>query len=401
MSDDRSPDSDASERTGATSRRTFLRRAGGVALGLSLVPLSACEQNTVQALGTQEAGGGTPFLTPVPDFYVVNGGESSVDNWPGIPDIDPTTWSLTVGGLVDRELELSFQDLQNADGAVTILKTMRCVLNPEAQIPGFVGTALWTGVPLRRVLEQAGIDRTRTRRLRLFARDGFNNNLRMERVYGPQARPGPILAYRMNGQPIPEENGFPVRVIAPRQYGFKSVKWIERIEATADDSVFGQYQNAPPTMWDDNAFMRVSSKVTEPSNIRTAPIPAGDVQIGGYALAGAFDLEIGQRAIERVEVAVDDEGFQPADVLSRESVFDAAPENLQSALMQSLQWSDSDYTYPFAGVWAFWQRTIRLDPGRHTIRVRATDGLGNTQPARDDRIEDGNTGVFEIDVTAR
>jgi DMSO/TMAO reductase YedYZ molybdopterin-dependent catalytic subunit len=372
----------------STSRRTFLRRAGGMTLGLALTPLMGCESNLVQTQGT---GVRLPFLTPVPDFYVINGGQDAVENWPGVPDIARSSWSLSIDGLVDRPVELSFQELRDAAREVTVLKTMRCVVDTP-NIPGLASTALWTGVPLRAVLDQAGIDRDTTRRLRVFARDGFNNNLRLDQVYGPQAQPGPLLAYRMNGQPLPPDHGFPVRLIAPRLYGFKNVKWVDRIEATDQvvEGGFGQYQQR--LGYTDDAAIRVTSKVSDP--LRQQTVPAGDLRVRGYALSGPD-------GVERVEVAVDDGAYREVSIRSRQSILDEVPDELRASLQRAQQWANEDtFTYPFPGVWALWEDTIQLAPGDHVIRVRATDRAGNTQPPVDDNRFDGDNAIFQVRITA-
>lgn len=361
---------------------------GRLAIGFSLVPLAACEVNTVTPLGRGQT---LPFQTPIPDFYVINGGRDAVEGWPGVPSLSRADWTLTVDGLVDRPLSLSFDDLTSADvPEVSVLMTMRCVSDPSPNVQPddllFVGTAIWSGVRLRDVLEEAGIDREATNRLHLFAEDGYNNNLPLRRIYGPDAAPGPILAYRMNGEPLPEEHGFPVRVIAPGLYGYKNVKWLSRIEATTDDSVFGQYQRRLGFV--DDADVRVTSRVADPFQGTT--VPAGEaLRMQGYALSG-------YAGVETVEVAVDDGPFRPAAIQSRDAVADGYPD-----VQQTVQWQEtSRFTYPFPGVWAIWTREVTLSRGTHVLRVRATDRAGNRQPPTDDDPTDGSNSVLQIEVTA-
>ncbi|MFB6229683.1 MAG: molybdopterin-dependent oxidoreductase [Salinibacter sp.] len=369
------------------TRRTFLRHAGGALVGLTLAPLAACERNEVMTL---QQGQSLPFKTPVPDFYVINGGREAVDGWPGVPDLSRSDWTLEVEGLVDRSLTLSYSDLTEAEDLpeVSLLKTMRCVSDPTPTVLPenllYAGTAVWTGVPLRAVLQRAGIDREKTNRLRLYAEDGYNNNLPIGRVYGPDVKTGPILAYRMNGQVLPRDHGFPVRVVAPRLYGYKNVKWLARIEATDNDSVFGQYQNRLGFV--DDADVRATSRVSDP--LPGNEVPAGDVRVEGYALSG-------YAGVDRVDVAVDDGPFRPASIQSRESVAEANPD-----VQGTRQWQDrSSFEYPFAGVWALWSTTVTLSQGQRTIRVRTTDRAGNQQPPTDPDPNDGSNAIAEVEVT--
>lgn len=368
------------------SRRTFLRYAGGALIGLTLTPLAACERNEVTTL---QQGRTLPFRTPTSDFYVINGGQDAIEDWPGVPDLRSSDWSLEVDGLVDQSLTLSYSDLTEGDlPEVSLLKTMRCVSDPTPTVvPNdllYAGTAVWTGVPLRAVLERAGIDRETTNRLRLYAEDGYNNNLPIGRIYGPEVDTGPILAYRMNGDALPRDHGFPVRIVAPRLYGFKNVKWLTRIEATDNDSVFGQYQNRLGFV--DDADIRVTSRISAP--LSGNEVATGDVQVEGYALSG-------YAGVDRVDVAVDDGPFRRASIQDRESIAEAYPD-----VQGTQQWGDSSSEYPFPGVWALWSTTITLSQGQHTIRVRTTDRMGNQQPPTDDNPKDGSSAIAEVQVTA-
>jgi DMSO/TMAO reductase YedYZ molybdopterin-dependent catalytic subunit len=172
------------------TRRRFLkkalRNAGGAAVGLSILPLAACEMNSFEptASGTQ-----IPFLTPLapPDpndrFYEQYGANGTVVDWPGIQSLSQADWRLRIDGLVGTPLTLTYEDVMAEAGqAVSTLHTMRCIKD-ESFVPGLIGTTVWTGIPLRIFLERAGIDRARARRLRFYGTDGFTNNLALDQVY--------------------------------------------------------------------------------------------------------------------------------------------------------------------------------------------------------------------------
>lgn len=371
----------------APSRRVFLRQAGGAVLGLALVPLAGCESNLVAPL---VEGTAIPFLTPVegavgaPPFFVQYGAAASVNNWGGVPALTQASWTLRIDGLVSNPLTLTYADLEAAAGeAVTVLKTMRCIIDATS-VPGLVGTATWTGVPLRLFLDRAGVDRTRTKRLRLYGHDGFTNNLKLAEVY--DAAPGlaePLLVTHMNGAPLTPEHGFPVRLLVPGKYGYKNLKWLARVEATASDAVFGSYQEVLGYV--DDGDVRVVNKVTNP--VRNATLPAGAVQVFGYALSGFA-------GIAQVEASIDGGAFAPVRLVPLNEIVVAAPEVRQT--LQLLQ--PARFSYPFRDVWALWSFDWMATPGPHTLRVRATDRAGHTQPDRDADPTDGTNPVFEVRV---
>ena len=365
------------------SRRMFLRQAAGAAIGMTLVPLTGCEDNLVEPL---VEGTDIPFLTDNDSFFVQFGANGSVPDWPGVPTIAQTSWSVAIDGLVANPLAVTFQDLIDEQSqSLTVLKTIRCIIDGNF-IPGLIGNAVWTGVPLRIFLDRAGIDLGRTRRLRIHATDGFTNNLTIDQIYGdrPADTFEPLLVYQMNGQPLTPDHGFPVRLLVNEHYGYKNVKWVERIEATDDDTVFGSYQQQLGYI--DDGVIRVTNKVTNPLTNQT--VAAGPFKVFGYALSG-------YAGIERVEVSIDDSPFQEARIVPLTEVLGANP-----ALRTSLQVQDPQrFTYPYRGVWALWEFDWNASPGNHTFLVRAIDWAGNVQPAEDFEYRDGSNPYFRVDVT--
>lgn len=370
------------------SRRTFVVRLGTAALGIALAPMVGCETNSVAPF---VEGTDIPFLTPLTDpnpdraFFVQYGADGTVENWAGPRQIARDTWGLTVDGLVATPRTFSYSDLLRFAGdAVRIVSTLRCIVD-STFVPGLIGTTLFTGIPLRLVLEAAGVDAA-ARRIRIYGADGFTNNLRVLEAMGPFAaeQVEPLLVYQMNDAPLTPDHGFPVRLLVPGQYGYKSVKWITRLEATADDSAFGSYQQA--LGYTDDGRVQVVNKATNP--LRNAQLSAGPVAIFGYALSG-------MAGIERVEVSIDDAPFAAATLVDLAEVLSSNP-TLRSTLQVD---NASSFTYPFRGVWALWQYPWTATAGTHTIRIRAIDRAGNTQPEIDEVVEDGENPVFRISVT--
>ena len=369
-----------------TGRRAFLRQAGGALVGLAFVPLVGCDENVVRP---RLEGGATPFLTP-PEvapaeggFYVENGAEGAVPGWT-MPDLDPATWSLRIDGLVATPLVLTAADLAaEADAAVTVLKTMRCITDTN-EFPGLTGTTLWRGLPLRRFLDRAGLDRQAARRLRLYAADGFTNNLRLDAIYRdfPAGVYEPLLVFEMGGRPLTRAHGAPVRLMVFDDYGYRSVKWLTRVEAVASDDVFGTYQQV--LGYSDAATMQIASKITDP--LEAEALPAGATLIQGFAVSGFA-------AVATVEVAVDGGPFVPARIVPFADVLAENP-----ALAEAQQVIDG-LDFPLPAVWVTWQFRWEATPGSHQIRVRATDAAGNTQPERDPTFEDGLNPIAEVNVT--
>ncbi len=376
-----------------TTRRRFLKVTSGAAMGLYLSPL-ACESNLVNP---KLSGSQFDFLTPVDpstaradrapgSHFVQFGAEGSVDGW-RYEDINPITlaeWQLQLTGAFTTPTTLTAADLQSEvdnDQDVTLLNTLRCIFD-DTSIPGLVGTSLWRGVPLARFLEQAGVDPS-VRRFRFFGRDGFNNNLLREEVLVPAGEPelAPLLAVAVNGEDIPHIHGGPVRLVVPGKYGYKNLKWVDRIEATADDTVFGSYQEV--FQFFDEGTIQLATKVTNP--LARASLPAGPVELFGYALSGAA-------SVQGVEIAIDDGPFEPAQLQSFDDLVTLVPE-----LTEVLQ-VELERTYPFRSVWTLFTFNWDATPGPHRLRFRATDSAGEVQAAIDEDPTDGSSGYWDIDV---
>ena len=364
------------------TRRSFLKSAAGISLGATFLPLTGCESLAVDPV---TSGFDFPFLTPTESFFVQYGADGSLSDWKGIQQIARSTWRLQIDGLVANPLSLSFSDL-DADPALiqTVLSTIRCILDNNA-VPGLIGTATWTGVPLRVFLERAGIDRQQGKRLRVYGADGFTNNIKLDKLYG-EADEGtvePLLVFAMNGSPLENEHGAPVRLLMPGHYGYKSIKWIERIEVTDDDSAFGTYQEV--LGYDDDGTIDISCKTT--SVLRGARLATGPTRIAGFALSG-------YAGIAAISVSIDGATPQPARIISLNELL-ANEANIQSAVQVR---DNTQFSYPYSGVWALWDFLWDAPPGAHTIRVEALDQTGKLQPPIDNDPTDGQNPIVEIEV---
>lgn len=286
-----------------------------------------------------------------------------------IPYVDAQKWSLTVGGLVSRPITLTIEEIM-ARPSRTIGVTMECAGNGRALLTPrsisqpwlleAIGTAEWTGTPLRGILDEAGLGDQAVEIL--FT--GLDQGVQGEEVQFYQrsltiadaTRDEVLLAYQMNGQPLQPQHGYPLRLIVPGWYGMTSVKWLDRIEAIGEH--FQGYQMENTYRYAQGADdpgepvdrIQVRSLMIPPGIpdflTRTRLVEAGSVELMGRAWAGAL-------GISQVEVSGDG----------------------------GVSWSHArlgGQVSPFA--WREWSFRWEAEPGRHMLCVRATDSEGRVQP---------------------
>lgn len=293
----------------------------------------------------------TPIITPNDDFY-------RIDEALLLPSVDLSSWRLRVEGLVDRPFELSYDELV-AEPLVERYVTLACVSNEVGG--GLIGTARWLGVPLAHLLERAGVqagaDQLVGRSVDGFT-VGFPTALALD---GRDA----LVAIGMNGEPLPRRHGFPARLIVPGLYGYVSAtKWLRSIELTTWDA-FDPYWIERG--WAAEGPIKTQSRIDVPRHGATVDGTAGAVVVAGVAWAP-------HRGIERVEVRVDGGAWQPATL--------ADPITTDTWRQWRFDWDAAD-----------------VEPGRHTLEVRATDGTGEPQDEeRRPVFPDGATGFHTIDI---
>lgn len=289
----------------------------------------------------------TPRLTPLGEHYTVD--TAIID-----PRVDPARWMLEIGGAVETPFSLTYEELLDLE-AVEQLHTLECISN---EIGGdLIGTALWTGVPLRDLLDRAK-PRAGAFDVVLRSVDGYTDSIRVAKAMEPKT----IVAYLMNGYTLPEQHGYPARLLVPNIYGMKNVKWLTKIEVVAND--FQGYWMERG--WSDLAVVNTHSRIDTPYRVRW---DGGQVPLGGIANAGS-------RGVARVEVSTDG-GTRWADA------------ELEEAL-GPLTWRRWRYLWTPPG------------PGKHAVHVRATDGEGQLQTAtRRPPFPSGSTGLdtIELEVT--
>ncbi len=285
-------------------------------------------------------------ITPNEDFY-------RIDINTRKPKLVPETWRLELNGLVDRPLSLTVEEVR-AMPTISYHHTLSCISN---RVGGdLISTTRWTGVRVKDVLAMAGLKPT-AEELFIEAADGFYESVSMADLMDDRT----MFAYEMNGAPLPNENGYPLRVIIPHRYGMKQPKWIVNMEVL-DQEGRGYWVERG---WSPEAFVRTTSVIDNVA-ADAADEEMGTVPVGGIAYAGA-------NGISRVELQVDDGPWLEAE--------------LRAPPLSHLTWVQWLYDWP-------------RETGRHLFKVRAYDSLGVLQVAEPNPVRpDGATGIHEVSAS--
>ncbi|MDT5146233.1 MAG: sulfite oxidase [Mycobacterium sp.] len=307
-------------------------------------------------------------ITPIDAFYARNHGP--------IPDIRSDDWRLTVDGLVNEALSLSFDDLTTGFPAHTVVATLQCAGNRRVGFnevspifgedpwgPGATSTAEWHGVRLADVLTAAGVHRRDDLHVAFAAPDvsdlatpsqRYGSSIPLSKAMSEEV----LLSWQMNSQSLPRLHGGPVRVVVPGYIGARSVKWLTDItvQEHPSDNYFQStaYHILPPDVDPDTAephtgfplsSVALNSDILEPAD--GATVAAGALKISGYAFAGD------DRRVTRVDVSLDG----------------------------GRSWRQADLG-PAISSWAWqrWTLTVEVEPGPLTITARAWDSTGASQP---------------------
>jgi len=356
------------EGAASPGRRTFLRWTvivGGVAAvtavaGQVLVnaanrvsdvrdrlrlPAAAKPAAAVPAGAELGVDGLSPYLTPNADFY-------RIDTALQVPIIDPAQWTLEITGMVENPVTISFDELA-ALPLVEHVTTLTCVSNPVGG--DLVGNARWLGYPIRELLARArptaGADMVLS-----TSEDGFTAGTPLSALLDDDREA--LLALGMNGEPLPLEHGFPVRMVVPGLYGYVSAtKWVRKLKVTTFAADEGYWT---PLGWSALGPIKLASRIDVPRR----SVPAGQVVVAGVAWAQ-------HTGVSRVEVRVDDDDWREAELAEVTSV----------------------------DTWRQWRYVWDAPSGDHTLSVRATDSDGNLQEAAEAApAPNGATGFHRVSV---
>ena len=293
-----------------------------------------------------DVAGVSPFITPNEDFY-------RIDTAIIVPSVTVGDWKLDVKGMVDRPVSITYDQLL-ARPMIEADVTLSCVSN---EVGGdLVGNARWLGCRLDDLLAEVGVD-PRADQIVGRSVDGFTAGFPTSILDGRDA----LVAVGMNGEVLPVEHGFPARLVIPGLYGYVSAtKWLSEIELTRFDEFEGYWI---PRGWSADGPIKTQSRIDVPkSGARVEP--GKPLAIGGVAWSPV-------KGITKVEVQVDDGPWEEATL-------------------------GEEFT---ATSWRLWQHEITPAGGRQRVRVRATDGTGQTQTADEAPPEpDGATGWHDVRI---
>jgi DMSO/TMAO reductase YedYZ molybdopterin-dependent catalytic subunit len=339
------------EFTPAIGRRAFVlgtiglaAAGGGAALARKLYRAATFSYD-----GTQYKGSIVQPITPNDLFYCVT--KNVID-----PKVNIDVWHLEIGGLVQNAATWRFQDLVGFK-PTTQETTLMCISN--GLDAGLISNAVWKGLPLRDLLDQAGV-MSGAKRVRLHGVDNYTDTIPLEKAMEPTT----LLAYEMNGVPLPDRHGYPLRVIVPGYFGEKNVKWVTRVEVT-DENAKGFYEAQG---WGPDFIVPIRSRIDVPDDwvfVSLSKLNA-PIEVKGIAFGG-------DRGISRVELSFDD----------------------------GQTWSDAEIYYSGGNLaWSLWKaHWTPATPGDYPLLVRATDGEGDVQELEEDRGPfSGTSGLHRINV---
>ncbi len=286
-------------------------------------------------------------VTPNAEFY-------RIDTALIVPRMDPADWSLRIRGMVEREIEITWDELLALPLQESHV-TLACVSN---EVGGdLIGNALWLGHPIRELLERAGVDADADMVLSRSV-DGFTASTPLEALTDDRDA---LLAVGMNGDPLPLEHGFPVRMVVPGLYGYVSAtKWVTELEVTRFDRATAYWTDRG---WAERGPIKLQSRIDVPR--RGQRVEPGDAVIAGMA----WQQHVG---IDGVEVRIDEGPWRRAE--------------LATAI--------SDDT------WVQWRLDWTAESGAHTIECRALSAAGETQTsAPAGVVPDGAQGWHRVEVS--
>ncbi len=339
----------ASRSLRSRSNVELAREDARTAVQASAGSTSAEVQARVEAVAASEVAS-TPGITPVvisgDDFY-------RIDTALIVPQVDPADWTFTIKGMVENELTFTYDELLARATTIETV-TLSCVSN---EVGGsLVGNAVWQGIPLTELLDEAGVLPGATQ-IKSTSVDGWDCGFPTAAAYDGRTS---LLAVGMNDEPLPVLHGFPARLVVSGLYGYVSAtKWIESIELTTLEDFDGYWI---PRGWSKLGPIKTQSRIDTPRRNQT--LSAGAVPIAGVAWAPNI-------GIDAVEVRID------------------GGEWMQASLGESLG----------PDAWRQWVLNWDATPGDHRLEIRATDSSGYTQTeARTDVAPDGASGWHSIDI---
>ncbi len=357
---ERAPDNDGEHASLMAAGRPSSRRAVLAAVAGALVALPTYwlirklyDRAAFDYDGTVYNGPGVQPLVPTAKFYTVT--KNVVD-----PNVKRSLWGLEIGGMVDHAKSYDYDDIV-AMPPVQQESTLMCISNAVGA--GLSSNAVWTGVRMADLLNEAGVQEGAVE-VKLFGADGYADTFSIEKALDPTT----LVVYEINGEPLPERHGYPVRVVVPGLYGEKNVKWVTGIEVVDYDAK-GFYETQG---WGPNFVIPTRSDIFSPKRTRHGGKDSFDqpfhvnqvVELRGRGFAG-------DRGVEKVEISLDD----------------------------GESWQETTIDYPGTKLtWVFWSfRWTPTTAGDYVLVCRATDGNGDLQTSEvRGTAPQGATGLHKV-----
>jgi DMSO/TMAO reductase YedYZ molybdopterin-dependent catalytic subunit len=326
------------------------------------------------------------WLTPITEHFVCHRND--------IPSADEDEWTVSLTG--DAEATLSMKDLVESYPTVAVAHTMECAGNGRGQHRPETGsvqweheaaaTAFWTGTPVGSILRDHGVDSPDGRWLTAVGGDpSEEDDVFARSIPLTKAFDDCLLAYEMNGQPLPREHGHPVRLIVPGWYGVNNVKWVEELRVMDSMVVDGSLDRpGEHAYWQQRSY-RIHPEGVEPDVSETVDtVDTWEQLEGAVTYPYTFDVNV-------MSLVGTPDGTAPLTPRTDETVEirgvawagDDAIHRVEVSTDGGETWADAELFGPeYSGAWRLFRLDWDADPGRHTVLSRATDDRGRRQPAR-------------------
>ncbi|WP_265108800.1 sulfite oxidase [Halosolutus halophilus] len=325
------------------------------------------------------------WLTPIEEHFVCHRND--------IPDIDADAWSVALTGQVEGDLSLA--DIREAYPTVAVAHTMECAGNGRGQHRPETGsvqwgfeaaaTAFWTGTPVSSILREFGVESPDGKWLTAIGGDPADGDDVFARsIPLSKALDDCILAYEMNGEPLPREHGYPVRLIVPGWYGVNNVKWVEELRVmnsmVVEDSLDRDGEHA---YWQQTAYRMHPEGVDPDSNETIETVDTWAQLEGAVEYPYTFDATV-------MSVIGTPSGDEPVPVRGDDTIEvrgvawagDDAVDRVEVSTDGGETWSDAELFGPeYSGAWRLFRYEWNAEPGAYELLSRATDDLGRRQPA--------------------
>ena len=323
-----------------------VRQAGSAARRMFGLPIPTSAATAIPAGAQLDRV--TPFITANDKFY-------RVDISLVTPRVEVEGWTLTIDGMVDKPLQLSYLDLLKMPMIERHI-TLTCVSN-EVGGP-YLSTAKWLGVPFAEIIKQVGVQQGVDQVYSYSSDSGYTCSTPYQAVSDGRDA---MIVVAMNGEPLPDAHGFPARMLVPGLYGFVSAtKWLKRIEFTTYAKRSAYWTDRK---WATDAPILTQSRIEVPKSLST--VPKDKAVIAGVAWAQ-------HRGIDKVEIKIDDDEWRQAKLADSAGI----------------------------DLWRQWSFVYDGPAGLHSAQVRATDKSGETQPEKRTKVfPSGATGWHQIQFT--